>query len=196
MATYRTQLAKQIDPYTDSMMTIDRLITMIFLGNMYNISSYFDLDNAQSQEFLIDVPTDGGMTHHVWFTVHGSLNFNASLYEATTKTPVPSNSVPAHNRNRTSDNTCNLEVTHTPTGSGDGTLIYSNQWGGDSLLGFGGSGGALTEAHQWVLKPGTKYLARVTSGADNNHLGVSANIVEFIPENNRYHTKAYSNRNL
>ena len=198
MATYRVPLANQIDPYTDSVMTIDRLITMIFLGNMYNVSSYFNLNSTGTMEFLIKTPSDESAGHHVWFTVQGSSNFNAQIFEDTTKVANTSNALTAHNRNRTSSNTCQLVITHTPTGSGDGTLLYSNQWGGPAGPGASslGEGGATSEAHQWVLKPNTKYLVRVTSTTDSNYLGVSANIVSFTSENNKYITKAFSNINL
>lgn len=191
-------LGKQIDPYTDSMMTIDRLITMIFLGQMFNISAYFDLGAAESREFHIEVPDNGdGTNYHVWFRIHGSLNFNVELFEDTTKVADPANIIPTHNRNRMSDNTCTITITHTPTGSGDGTLIYTNQWGADAgVFGIGGAGGALAEANQWVLKPGANYLARVTSTQADNEIGVSADIVEFVPEDNAYYAKPYSNRTL
>jgi hypothetical protein len=192
-AIFRIDLAKQIDPYTDSMMVIDRLVTMIFLGNMYSVSSYFTLNTDGVMEFLIEAPEETGAAHHVWFGIHGSLNFNAHLFEATTKEAVPANAVPAINRNRTSENTCNLDITHTPTGSGDGNLIYSNQWGSDAGPGgISGEGGSLSESHQWVLKPGEKYLVRITSTQDLNRIGVSANIVHFTSEENTYVTKELS----
>ena len=187
MTVYRTALAKQLDTYTDSMMSIDRLITTIFEGRMYNVSNSFTLGDGSSMEFLIET---GGQNTHTWFQVWGSLNFDVSLYEDTTKVQNSSNLLTVTNRNRTSANTADVVVSHTPTGTGNGTLLYSNSFGSASGPIRGGSTG---EQQQWVLKPNSKYLAIVTSGGTGNDIGVSADLVEFTSENNEYEAIAYSN---
>jgi hypothetical protein len=86
-------------------------------------------------------------------------------YEGTT-TSADGTVIPVFNRNRNSANTPGLVLTHSPTVTDVGTLIH------DRLVPSAGAGvgqkhGSISAGfgEEWVFKPSTKYLVRLTNNA-------------------------------
>lgn len=71
------------------------------------------------------------------------------------------------NKNRSSVNVSGITVYHTPTVSDVGTELFSGRWLGTSSGPSGkiNSGGEGFSQREWILKPSTLYLLRITARA-------------------------------
>ena len=71
----------------------------------------------------------------------------------------------AYDTNRVSANTSQATFTHTPTTTGDGTLLrHVLMPGGGAILPPGGSDGSpVRGGTEWILAPSTVYLLRATN---------------------------------
>lgn len=123
------------------------------------------LANGGTLEGLIAVPA-GAFPHMtgMLFTF-GAGDLDIETFEGTT-TSADGTAVNSFNRNRNSTNTPNIVLTHTPTITDDGTKIH------DRLVpptgaGVGNQEGVVSPnlGEEWILKPSTKYLVRVTNNS-------------------------------
>lgn len=132
----------------------------VHIGNAFVLARPRTLPVGNDEEILIEVP-DTTKWAHINFSVVSDAAITLDLYETTTMT-VGTELVP-RNRNRNSDVESGLTITHTPGGSGDGTLIFSWKAGANIPVGAGAEGQTRNE---FILKQGTKYLLRAsgTSG--------------------------------
>lgn len=128
------------------------------------------------RNYLIKVGT--GRPLHVSLGVVATAGFKVELFEGTTVsgdgTTLASKLV---NNNRVEpEASVNLTAFHTPTITGDGTLLASGRAGGNSHPQSPG-GSARTE-EEWILKPSTNYLIRITVVADSTTVTFDASVYE------------------
>ena len=185
MPTYRVDFAKQVDVHTDALMVIGRLVTMNFLGKLFTFSHPFSLDTAGTREFLL-TSTANSAHFHVFFGSHAGDQYEVDIYKDTTKEYVSGNAITGSCRNLIENCTCPMRICHTPTGSGDGTLIYENHWGSASKKAQ--SGGALLESEHWIVDSGDSLLFRMTSRADANVMGLTVHVVEHHDTENTFYS--------
>lgn len=99
---------------------------------------------------------------HLDIEVDATVETWVYLYEAPT-TSANGTQQTVHNRNRGSTNTPSATVWLGPTVSAEGVLLSS--W----IIGSGNKGGGSSRGSlEWVLKPSTVYLIRMTAKAANN----------------------------
>lgn len=186
MSIYRRDFANQVDQHTEAFMTIDRIVTTNFRGLLFVFSHPFSLDKDGAREFLLTSAADS-VHYHVFINSHASNQYEIDIYRDTEKTENASNLLTGSCRNFMADNTCDMSASHTPDGTGDGTLVYENHFG--SAARRAQSGGALFEAQHWILDSGNSMLVRVTSKADENILGMDFHVVQHADSVNTYVTK-------
>jgi hypothetical protein len=135
------------------------------------------VDSDASKELLFVTSNTRNLMHMV-FSFASLLGADYFLYEDTEKTYVSGNAITPQNRNRHEhrDSSGTIQICHTPAGSGDGTLVFQGIIGSGS--GPQSLGGNNRDANEIVLKPNTKYLARITSRANSNETMISAEYYE------------------
>jgi hypothetical protein len=97
-----------------------------------------------------------------------------AFYEGTTMTV--GTGLTAYNHNRNSTKAPTVVVKHTPTITADGTLLGQSFIGGGTGVGGSRSGGERGEVNEWVLKPSTQYLLRITNGSSAANV-IQANVL-------------------
>lgn len=150
------------DPISRIPVTIDFDHHQVHEGETYTASYLIgSLANNASQDFRMTVgtATATSRTPHLVNEVIGDGAAEIYLYEGGTVTG--GTAIAAINRNRASLNAATMEVTHTPSVSALGTPLWIGVLTG-SKNSVGSSERSLSE---WVLKPSTTYLLRVTSKA-------------------------------
>lgn len=107
---------------------------------------------------------------HVLVYASSLLTATWDLYEGTTKTYNATNVLAAKNRFRGHSNTppSDVQICHTPGGSGDGTWIDGGFCGAG--IGPQSPGGEGRSEGELILWPNKKYLLRITSSANSNQL--------------------------
>lgn len=137
----------------------DTIVSANYLTNL--------LTNGNILNILIKVPAD--LEHHSVFIIEADASATVDIYEGTTVSADGTSII--HTRNNRYSTKNNITNYHTPTITDDGTLIYqtkifapnvganSRQTGGDKQTGRFGS--------EWILKPDTNYLVRVSPDANN-----------------------------
>lgn len=136
---------------------------LIHAGYAFEVSYSASLANGASFNVLMVVPAT--KTGHTRFNFSGAGQGSLKLFEAPTYSAAGTAN-PGVQRNRTKASlTPNITVTHTPTLTGDGTLLFTRYNGGST--GGNASGGAMTPDQEWVLNAGTAYLVRVTNSSGN-----------------------------
>lgn len=129
------------------------------------MAHYYDaaLINTASVEIIISVPA--ATYPHLVSTITVSGDCSIEFYEGATTT-ADGTAINLFNRNRNSATTPDIVLTHTPTISGDGTIVHPDYIpGGQKKKATGGEDGFDDEL---VLKPSTKYLLRVTNESGAN----------------------------
>lgn len=120
-----------------------------------------ELANDASLEYLITVPA-GKFPHMRWAAECGG-DSRVRIYEGVT-TSDDGTEVTMLNRNRNSSNTAPITLHTGPTVSDYGTLLGDQVMPtGGGIFGIGGGAGAATIFGEWVLKPSTLYVVRLTN---------------------------------
>lgn len=145
--------------YDRSIITLDWVHYQVHIGMMYTTEHTASVANTNSLDLLITI---GDNEFHATFAIQGGGQMTAYLYES----PNASGGTPLtlYNMNRDSSNTSTVTVAHTPTVVSTGTTAIIN----GRLIPGGTSaptrlGGAARENTEWILKPGLKYLLRLTN---------------------------------
>ena len=100
---------------------------------------------------------------HMLFRASASLEFKLDIYEATTLTHASNNAIVIRNRNRNSKEATKSIACHTPGGSGNGTLIFSETLGAGK-----NSSGKSRGDTEYILKRNTPYAIVLTSNKASN----------------------------
>jgi hypothetical protein len=134
-------------------------------GNGYVVQEGIQLNNA-SKEYLIVTPDTTKWTHMI-INVLGSQDTSVRFVEGTGKTG--GTALTEINRNRNSNNTAGVVVTHTPAGAEGGvTVLFTAQFGIATASGGRGGAGAQAEGRaEFILKQNNSYSLTVTALSAN-----------------------------
>ena len=154
----------RLDPMSRSLQTIDQHDADVHRGirfhAVYNAGS---INTAATKYLMITTPNSDTLIH-ANFTASGNGITKLELFEDPTVS-VAGTGLTEFNVYRDSVATAaTAVVTHTPTSSGDGTLIDVGT----------GTGSTVTVSEKcWVLKANEQYFAKVTSYSDSNVITIS-----------------------
>lgn len=157
---------RKFDKFTHAVTIIQEQHRHSHDGFMYHASGKVAaLGNGADQDFLLAVPALT-FPHLQRFSISVEAgDVDILLYEGTTTSDdgTPDGEL---NVNRNSANTPGSVLSLTPTVTGVGTLLHTS-WIPPTGAGVGSSAGVLdvTLGEEWVLKPSTKYLFRVTNNS-------------------------------
>lgn len=163
-------LQKSRDLFTDAFAIMDNDHKYTHQGKLYET---FDLQTiASSGTYSYELTTPASSTayvHYRWGQIASSADkVKIELNEGATLTGGAS--MTSYNHNRNSSNTAEVVVKKGVTVSDAGTQIDQIYMGGGTGNGANASG---TESaggtHEWVLKPETTYLIRVTNGSSSSN---------------------------
>ena len=165
----------RMDASTNSLQTIEYEHHEIHSGSSFTTSYVADIGNGANLDLLIETPA-GTKYAHFFYEVDVKAEAALLIYEAVTATA--GDAVVAYNRNRVGTPTAaTVVVTSTPTSITEGTtIIRSKHMGSGKTVGGGDRG-----SHEFVLKPSTKYLFRLTNATTgNNFMSVEFDWYEHI----------------
>jgi hypothetical protein len=152
-----------LDPYAHAQTSIDERHRVTHDGMMFHSTGRkADVSTpAGTFELLLNVPAEvfPHIQKIIW-SLEGA-PCDLQIYEGAT-TSSDGTAAAVFNNNRNSSNTPGCTLTHTPTVTGDGTLIH------DLYVGTTGKDiGQVrdTAGEEWVFKPSTKYLFRLTNNS-------------------------------
>lgn len=145
---------------------MDEIHANIHRGWMFS-ASIVDLALADDAAIEVLIQTHATQSAHMRFVAAGGGDVEIELYEGATFSAAGT-PMSASNRNRSSANTADSIITHTPTLTGDGTELHNTLGPGGSGF-FATPGGESRTFEEWVLAPATVYLFRVS-----NRSGVAA----------------------
>lgn len=149
----------RVDSTNNALRTQAEVHSKIHDGEFFTFSATSDVNAAASLEILISVPA----THSVHARFLGNVTGNVTvlLTEGPT-TSAAGVAATAQNRRRSgTPPTANVTITLGPTVTADGTTLYDGVIpAGAGPHGGGGSSGSFEE---WILKPDTDYLIRITN---------------------------------
>ena len=154
------------DRFVHARTVVDHEHRMIHDGFAFHITHRVaSLANGAALEGLISVPADSFPHLTGMLFTFGAGDVDIETFEGTT-TSADGTAVTTFNRNRNSSITPAISVFHTPTITADGTQIH------DRLVpptgnGVGNREGVVSPnlGEEWILKPSTKYLVRVTNNS-------------------------------
>lgn len=162
-----TKLSRQIINFLDDLVDAHVVISeehhAVHEGLAYVASGGATLALSAVKDILIATPNDAENLVHLLIQVRGSGESNVLFYEApTTSVGTP---VTPRNRNRNASDTTAVTVLDTPTVTAVGTLLLEEHFGSGRQ-----TGGETRSEGEFVLKPNTKYLIRITSEANGNDI--------------------------
>lgn len=157
-----------IDLYTGAYLGVDYAHHEIHEGSAF-ISSY-EATLASGAVSLLRIGVGSAPKHaHMMLEIDAGASTDVAVFETTTYTDASGNRVIGYNRHREKANSSLLTICHTPTGSGEGTKIFGMLLGASGGAASGGSGSGRKE---FILKPDTAYLIKVTSNAVGNRITI------------------------
>jgi len=147
------------DPYVQALNIIDSIHEMVHLGKHFVHSAEDTVANGANLDHLL---VTGGAAAHLRISEIDitSAPFKIYLFEGTTVSANGTQQA-AVNNNRLSTNTSNTQIYSGPTVTAPGTQLRyklipgTRQTGGDGTTYF----------NEWVLKPNTNYLVRITNAS-------------------------------
>ena len=172
---------------THAQKTIDYSHAEVHGGRAFVFTDISELDTNETREIRILTP-DSSRWSHVIVSVVTGLAAQADLIEDTTLSHVAGNALDTVNRDRNSVNVSGMTVCHTPgqnsssssSGVGVDTVLAHQAWGTPGKGTSPGFGGTARGSAEWILKPDTAYLLRVTSGADANVVSIEGDWYEHV----------------
>ncbi len=138
-------------------------------GHRFFYSELITLASAGTRDILIATPDTTKWAHFTELSIAGNKETNVKVYEDTT-TSADGTGLTEINRNRNSGTVNTTVLTHTPTVSDVGTLIFEVQFGEATGPASSRAGGAGATRQEVILKQNTKYLIRITSAANDNDI--------------------------
>lgn len=143
-----------LDEITGALITTTHPHNEIHKGEMFVYCEVTDLAQDAQRDVLIST---GDRYVHIVNTTVTEAEAEYPFFEGVTASNNGTG-VTAYNRNRNSLTTPTNSLFHTPTISNTGTTLCMKHWGSGK-----GSGGDDRGVNEWVLKPNTKYLIRITN---------------------------------
>jgi hypothetical protein len=180
MATYG--FSNNIDKVTDVPMVIDYAHHEIHSGSAYNMTHSTLKANAEVMDVYIKTGIVTDQAHMV-ISIDAALSATFELYENSTMVDASANRLTPFNLNRSSSNTSNLTICHTPTGTETGTRLILHYIGNATQGAVAGTGGNVGTRNEIVLRNNTAYLIRVTSRSNGNTCTAILDWYEHSPKN-------------
>ena len=158
---------RKFDLYAHAVTTITEPHRMAHDGFMFHASGKVTgMIDANVDEFLL-VTAAGNFPHIQRMRLDlGGGDVDIQSYEGATAsndgTPITT-----FNTNRNSSNTADMVLNSAPTLTGDGSLVHTT-WAPPTANGVGQSAQGVSNieaGEEWILKPGTKYLIRITNNS-------------------------------
>lgn len=155
-----------IDASTRAIKGIDYAHSEVHSGNHYFMEGYATMASAAVLNVRLDTPDTATWSHLTW-SISSSGILTTELYEDANFAVDTGVTVTPRNNNRNSANTSGLEIrSGVSNPASDGTLISQAKWGASGK--FAASGGGDSRQGELVLKQGTSYYRKFTSGAADN----------------------------
>lgn len=143
-----------------ALVTVDAIHRQIHIGRLFEAGHYATgIANAGTVDILIVTAIN---SPHVRFQIGASGAATAQLYEDVSAS-ANGTAVSSFNRNRNSANTVTTTLFHTPTITNTGTALMLEYLPGGEASGNRTVGSTLPTFEEWILKPATKYLVRITN---------------------------------
>ncbi len=137
-------------------------------GDHYFYSDCITLADSATQDYMLTV-SDTLIRKHITFTIKGSAGITIALFEGTDKTGTALQT--SYNNDRDSANQAELAIHKgTSGGSTDGTDIHPDCDGSSAGK---GTAGVLQRSNEIILMTNTKYIVRITSGANSNNISTN-----------------------
>ena len=153
----------RMDASTNTLQTIEYEHHEIHSGSSFTTSYVADIGNGATLDMLIETPAGTKYAHWV-YEIDVEKEASLLIYEAVTATR--GDAVVAYNRNRVGTPTAaTVVVTSTPTSITPGSTIIRSRHLGSGKTAGGGSRGL----HEFILKPSTKYLFRLTNATTTDN---------------------------
>lgn len=157
----------KFDQFAHAVTTIDEPHRMAHDGFMYHASGKVTgMIDANVDEFLLTTQAFNFPHLQRLNFDFGAGDIDIQSYEGATAS-ADGTVIGSNNTNRNSANTADLVMTSGPTLTGDGTLIHTT-WAHPVGTGIGQSAQGIsdvTNGEEWILKPSTKYLIRITNNS-------------------------------
>lgn len=164
-----------VDFYSQAVPVIGESHGRIHDGEMFFYTDAVTLGVGVSQDYLITV---GAKNAHFRYSANGILVTSFLIYENGDRVGTTLQTV--NNMNRQSAITPLTTIRKgTSGGTTDGTLISTYSSGGAAVISAQGSSAGLDE--EYILKTGTKYILRITSGTAANLCNLRVNFYEHTP---------------
>lgn len=158
------------DDITHNLVAIDQSHHEIHEGDFYSFCDYVvALDSGNTLEFILTTPNTAKWSH-LTYNFSATLKILFELFEDTTHTTDTLQTSFNHNRN--SSNIAGMTIHTSNDDVADGTRIDCGSFGSPSVGIVGGSGGGSRSEAEWILKPNSKYLIRLTSGSNDNNVNL------------------------
>lgn len=153
------EVSARVDPTSRHLVQMNEVHARIHEGSFFSTGlGDAALANAGTLEILIQTPATGTIHARFGGSVGGDIRMG--LFEGTTFSAAGTTLVPS-NRNRMSANVTTVTLSHTPTITLDGTVLFDGYVGGGS--GGNAIGGQIASFEEFILDQSTSYLARVTN---------------------------------
>ena len=165
----RTDRPIEADYITGSLLTTTPAENASNEGLLFQYALNTTIDNGQTAVIMFTTPNYDNEYIHAYFEFFCTYTATLSIYESGDRVGTTEVYGLCLNRANPLTDTARMMKIHTAYNSGttDGTLILQ------ATLGQGKIGGTSTTEPQWVLKKNTKYIVKITSGANNNIVGFS-----------------------
>ena len=144
--------------------TMDYFHWEMHKGRHFYFTETNTIASSGTREYLITT-ADTARRLHFTFSVDGKYITSVDLFKGTGKTA--GTPITPINNDHDSTNASGATWTHTPTGTGDGTNVFTQAFG-DGTNPLQASGGAINQNDEMILSRNTKYLLRITSGTNSN----------------------------
>jgi hypothetical protein len=133
-------------------------------GSSYSTEHEFTgVGAGATAEMLIVVSANEAL--HFDYRLSAENDCRIEIFEAPTATPGTAKTI--YNQNRSSTNTTDATITHTPTGVTAGSTVIHRRifFGSFSSGGVSANSGSSARAPEIILKKSTSYLVRLTNNA-------------------------------
>lgn len=147
-------------------------------GKSFMITRAVTLPAGNDDEIRLATPNSTDEAHFS-FTVISTAEVTVDIFEATSLAHESENALTPVNRDRNSSKTSGCTVCHTPSGTGDGSKIWTGKAGASGFL--TSNPGQVGSRAEIILKKNTAYLIRVT-GAQNDTVNIQLDWYEYTPE--------------
>lgn len=164
-----------VERITHALKIIDNDHAYMHEGGLFSSFHKFSaIPTTQSRYILIQTPAVKYVHYRAESISTSGDNVTIEFYEDATTT-ADGTAMTAFNHRRAGGGASGVVISHTPTGTAEGTLIGQTFLGGGVGVGQVRQGDEQQNDHEWVLKRSAKYLVKITNGSAN------ANTVQVNP---------------